>query len=74
MRQIEIEIVFVLCDDLMLTSSDLNGFNGQNTFNKIAGSEVLDEYYNFYLYKKVSPIPTSKHTPDPLKTLTISLF
>jgi hypothetical protein len=26
-------------------------FNGQNTFKKIAGSEVLDEYYNTYLIK-----------------------
>jgi hypothetical protein len=25
--------------------------NGQNTFKKIAGSKVLDEYYNFYLRK-----------------------
>jgi hypothetical protein len=24
-------------------------FNGQNYFKKIAGSEVLDEYYNTYL-------------------------
>jgi hypothetical protein len=26
-------------------------FNGQINFNKIAGSEVLDEYYNTYLRK-----------------------
>jgi hypothetical protein len=26
-------------------------FNGQNTFHKIAGSQVLDEYYNTYLRK-----------------------
>jgi hypothetical protein len=26
------------------------------------------------MHKKVSPIPTSKYTTDPLKTLTISLF
>ena len=49
-------------------------FNGQIHFNKIAGSKVLDEYYNTYLSKKVSPIPTLKYTTDPLKTLTIALF
>jgi hypothetical protein len=26
-------------------------FNGQNTFQKVAGIEVLDEYYNSYLRK-----------------------
>jgi hypothetical protein len=26
-------------------------FNGQNTFKQIAGSDVLDEYYNTYLRK-----------------------
>ena len=49
----------------------------QNHFKKIAGSKVLDEYYNLqhlHLPKKVSPIPTLKYTTDPLKTLTISLF
>jgi hypothetical protein len=29
-------------------AQDLNGFNGQNIFQKIAGSKVLDEYYNSY--------------------------
>jgi hypothetical protein len=32
-----------------LGAQNLNGFNGQNTFQKIAGSKVLDEYYNFNL-------------------------
>ena len=26
-------------------------FNGQNLFKKVAGSKVLDEYYNTYLRK-----------------------
>ena len=26
-------------------------FNGQNTFQKVAGSKFLDEYYNSYLRK-----------------------
>jgi hypothetical protein len=26
-------------------------FNGQNHFKKVAGSKVLDEYYNSYLRK-----------------------
>jgi hypothetical protein len=30
-------------------AQDLNGFNGQVFFKKIAGSKVLDEYYNTYL-------------------------
>jgi hypothetical protein len=34
-----------------LGAQDLNGFNGQNYFQKIVGSKVLDEYYNFYLRK-----------------------
>jgi hypothetical protein len=34
-----------------LGAQDLNGFNGQNTFQKIAGSKVLDEYYNTYRIK-----------------------
>jgi hypothetical protein len=50
MRQIEIEIVFVLCGGLKLTSGHRIStvFNGQNHFTKIAGSTVLDEYYNTY--------------------------
>jgi hypothetical protein len=32
-----------------LGAQDLNGFNGQNHFQKVAGSEVLDKYYNTYL-------------------------
>jgi hypothetical protein len=31
-----------------LGAQDLNGFNGQNIFQKIAGSKVRDEYYNSY--------------------------
>jgi hypothetical protein len=34
-----------------LGAQDLNGFNGQNHFKKVAGSKVLDEYYNTYLRK-----------------------
>jgi hypothetical protein len=34
-----------------LGTQNLNGFNGQITFKKIAGSEVLDEYYKIYLKK-----------------------
>jgi hypothetical protein len=34
-----------------LGAQNLNGFNGQNTFQKIAGSKFLDEYYNSYLRK-----------------------
>jgi hypothetical protein len=34
-----------------LGAQDLNGFNGQNHFNEIAGSKVLDEHYNTYLRK-----------------------
>jgi hypothetical protein len=56
-----------------LGAQNLSGFNGQNTFQKVAGSKILDEYYSSYL-KKISPIPTSKCTNGPLKTLTISLF
>jgi hypothetical protein len=29
-----------------LGAQNFNGFNGQNTFQQIAGSKVLDEYYN----------------------------
>jgi hypothetical protein len=34
-----------------LGAQDFNGFNGQNIFRKIAGSKVIDEYYNSYLRK-----------------------
>jgi hypothetical protein len=53
MEQIEIEIVFVLRDDLILTSGHRisTAINGQNHFKKIAGSKVLGEYYNYYLRK-----------------------
>jgi hypothetical protein len=34
-----------------LGAQNLNGFNGQNHFKQIAGSKVLDEYYNTYLRK-----------------------
>jgi hypothetical protein len=72
MPHIGIEIVFCVMrwPHIDLGAQNLNGFNGQNHFKKIAGSKVLDEYYNFYL----SPIPALKYTTDPLKTLTISLF
>jgi hypothetical protein len=48
-----IEVVFVLWDDLKLTSGlrTPTAFNGQNYFFKIAGSKVLDKYYNSYLKK-----------------------
>jgi hypothetical protein len=37
---------------IYLGAQNLNGFNGQNHFQKIAGSEVLDDkYYNTYLRK-----------------------
>jgi hypothetical protein len=34
-----------------LGAQDLNGFNGQITFHEIAGSKVIDEYYNTYQRK-----------------------
>jgi hypothetical protein len=34
-----------------LGAQDLIGFNGRIHFKKIAGSKVLDEYYNTYLRK-----------------------
>jgi hypothetical protein len=34
-----------------LGAQDLNGFNGQNHFQKRAESKVLDKYYNTYLRK-----------------------
>jgi hypothetical protein len=48
-----IEVVFVLWDDLKSTSGlrTPTAFNGQNYFFKIAGSKVLDKYYNSYLKK-----------------------
>jgi hypothetical protein len=48
-----IEVVFVLWDDLKLTSGlrTPTAFNGQNCFFKMNGSKVLDEYYNTYLRK-----------------------
>jgi hypothetical protein len=48
-----IEVVFVLWDDLKLTSGlrTLTAFNGQSYVFKIAGSKVLDKYYNSYLKK-----------------------
>ena len=53
MAQRRIEVVFVLWDDLKLTSGlrTPTAFNGQNYFFKIAGSKVLDKYYNSYLKK-----------------------
>jgi hypothetical protein len=46
-----IEVVFVLWDDLNLTSGlrTPTAFNGQIYFFKIGRSKVLDEYYNSYL-------------------------
>jgi hypothetical protein len=34
-----------------LGAQDLSGSNGQNIFQKIAGSKVLDKYYNSCLRK-----------------------
>jgi hypothetical protein len=34
-----------------LGAQDLNGFNGQNSFQIITGSKVLNEYYNSYRRK-----------------------
>jgi hypothetical protein len=42
---------FMRWPQIGLGAQDLNGFNGQNHFKKIAGSKVLDEYYNTYLRK-----------------------
>ena len=42
---------FMRWPQIDLGAQDLNGFNGQNHFKKIAGSKVLDEYYNSYLRK-----------------------
>jgi hypothetical protein len=36
-----------------LGAQNLNGFNGQNVFQKLAGSKVRDEYYNPYRRKTV---------------------
>jgi hypothetical protein len=47
-----------------LGAQNLNGFNGQNIFQQIAGSKVLDGVLQL-LPKKVSPIPTLKYTTDP---------
>jgi hypothetical protein len=46
-----IEVVFVLWDDLKLTSGlrTSTAFNGQNYFFEISRSKVLDEYYNSHL-------------------------
>ena len=42
---------FMRWPQIGLGAQNLNSFNGQGTFQKIAGSEVLDEYYNTYLRK-----------------------
>jgi hypothetical protein len=42
---------FMRWPQIDLGAQDLNGFNGQNHFKQIAGSKVLDEYYNSYLRK-----------------------
>jgi hypothetical protein len=34
-----------------LGAQDLNGIQRPKSFQKVAGSKVLDEYYNFYLRK-----------------------
>jgi hypothetical protein len=46
-----IEVVFVLWDDLKLTSGirTPTAFNGQKYFFKIAGRKFRGEYYNSYL-------------------------
>ena len=47
-----IEVVFVLWDDLKLTSlgaQDPNGIERPKSIFKIGSSKVLDEYYNSYL-------------------------
>jgi hypothetical protein len=42
---------FMRWSHIDLGAQNLKGFNGQNTFKNIAGSKVLDEYYNTYLRK-----------------------
>jgi hypothetical protein len=42
---------FMRWPQIDLGAQDFNGFNGKIHFNKIAGSKVLDEYYNTYLRK-----------------------
>jgi hypothetical protein len=59
---------------ICLGAQDLNDIQRPKSFQKVAGSKVLDEYYNIYQRKYVQPIPTLKYTTDPLKTPTIALF
>jgi hypothetical protein len=42
---------FMRWPQIDLGAQDLNGFNGQNHFQQIAGSKVLDEFYNTHLRK-----------------------
>jgi hypothetical protein len=42
---------FMRWPQIDLGAQNLNGFNGQNIFKTIAGSEVLDKYYNSYRRK-----------------------
>jgi hypothetical protein len=42
---------FVRWPHIGLGAQDLNDIQRPKSFQKIAGSEVLDEYYNFYLRK-----------------------
>jgi hypothetical protein len=42
---------FMRWPQIYLGAQDLNDIQRQKSFQKIAGSEVLDEYYNTYLRK-----------------------
>jgi hypothetical protein len=42
---------FMRCSDFGLGAQDLNDIKRPKSFQKIAGSKVLDEYYNSYLRK-----------------------
>jgi hypothetical protein len=42
---------FMRWPQIDLAEQDLNGFQRPKSFRKIAGSKVLDEYYNTYLRK-----------------------
>jgi hypothetical protein len=44
-------LAFMRWPQIDIGAQDLNGFNGQNHFKKVAGSKVLNEYYNFYQRK-----------------------
>jgi hypothetical protein len=42
---------FMSWHQIDLGAQDLNGIQRPQSFQKVAGSKVLDEYYNFYLRK-----------------------